>query len=106
VAPEHLIHDKSGYLQTGASQKGDVYSFAIILEEVTLRSVPYDTQRGLLTVDGKSITSLLLERLENFKLELLERLLTVNGKSIASLLLERLLTVDGKSIFSLLLNLR
>ncbi|XP_070200870.1 atrial natriuretic peptide receptor 2-like [Littorina saxatilis] len=50
LAPEHLSVYCSGYRQTGGSQKGDVYGFGIIMEEVTLRSVPYDTQRGLLSV--------------------------------------------------------
>jgi len=41
---------------TPASQKGDVYSFAIILEEIVVRGGPYDSVRQYMTIP------LLLER--------------------------------------------
>ncbi|CAL1543500.1 unnamed protein product, partial [Lymnaea stagnalis] len=47
VAPEHISQLK----RVGGSKKGDVYSFAIIMEETLTRSVPYDCQRDLMEVD-------------------------------------------------------
>ncbi|XP_046567278.1 atrial natriuretic peptide receptor 1-like [Haliotis rubra] len=41
VAPEHLLDE-------GETPKGDVYSFGIILEEMIVRSAPYDTYRGIM----------------------------------------------------------
>lgn len=35
---------------TPATQKGDVYSFAIILEEVILRGGPYDSVRQIMSI--------------------------------------------------------
>lgn len=56
VAPELLpltvIHG------TPATQKGDVYSFAIILEEIVVRGGPYETARQFLDVKA------ILERVE------------------------------------------
>ncbi|KAL3859686.1 hypothetical protein ACJMK2_009893 [Sinanodonta woodiana] len=54
VAPEHL-RESHEYMK--GSKKGDVYSFAIILQEITLRSPPFDD--CTLTVDE------LLEKLKN-----------------------------------------
>ncbi|KAH9495861.1 Nitrogen permease reactivator protein, partial [Bulinus truncatus] len=47
VAPEHIRQLK----RVGGSKKGDVYSFAIIMEEVMTRSVPYDSHRAFLEVN-------------------------------------------------------
>ncbi|KAK7455318.1 hypothetical protein BaRGS_00039512, partial [Batillaria attramentaria] len=52
MAPEHLAKVRAaGYRVTGASQKGDVYSYGIILEEVTLRSLPFEICRGIMDVE-------------------------------------------------------
>lgn len=51
VAPELLpISIVPG---TPATQKGDVYSFAIILEEIVVRGGPYEAARQFLDVQGK-----------------------------------------------------
>lgn len=51
VAPELLpLTSMPG---TPATQKGDVYSFAIILEEIVVRGGPYETARQYLDVKSK-----------------------------------------------------
>lgn len=40
TAPEHLCLTPGGVI--GSSQKGDVYSFAIILQEIAMRAGPYE----------------------------------------------------------------
>ncbi|XP_005108313.1 resact receptor-like [Aplysia californica] len=47
VAPEHLGIGEI----VGGSKKGDVYSFAIIMEETVTRSVPYDSHRAFVEVE-------------------------------------------------------
>lgn len=49
TAPEHL-RNPDGII--GYSQKGDVYSFGIILQEIILRAAPYE--RNVFTAEGKS----------------------------------------------------
>ncbi|XP_041366765.1 atrial natriuretic peptide receptor 1-like [Gigantopelta aegis] len=53
VAPEHLKNN----LRAGGSQKGDVYSFGIILQEVITRTAPFSNWRILMEVkDVLSVT--------------------------------------------------
>ena len=49
TAPEHL-RSTDGIL--GQSQKGDIYSFGIILQEIILRAAPYENNN--LSSDGKT----------------------------------------------------
>lgn len=42
---------------TPCSQKGDVYSFAIILEEIVVRGGPYETFREIMEPKGKAFNS-------------------------------------------------
>lgn len=51
VAPELL----SEYMMNAyaASHKGDVYSFAIILEEIVVRGGPYENAKDTLTTEGR-----------------------------------------------------
>lgn len=50
VAPELLpLTEVPG---SPATQKGDVYSFAIILEEIVVRGGPYETARQFLSIKG------------------------------------------------------
>ncbi|XP_025086185.1 atrial natriuretic peptide receptor 1-like [Pomacea canaliculata] len=60
VAPEHLGKVGKAYLMIGVSQKGDVYSFGIILEEIILRSLPFDTCRGI--IETKDILNKVMAR--------------------------------------------
>jgi hypothetical protein len=51
VAPELLpLTDIPGH---PATQKGDVYSFSIILEEIVVRGGPYILARQFMSVQGK-----------------------------------------------------
>lgn len=59
VAPELLpVTFNPG---TPATQKGDVYSFAIILEEIVVRGGPYETARQYMDVKSTNWIDLLLE---------------------------------------------
>jgi atrial natriuretic peptide receptor A len=49
IAPEHLREPRFR-----GSQKGDVYSFSIVLEEIVLRGGPYDHFRDELSPQGES----------------------------------------------------
>lgn len=48
-APEHLRTD----MPLKGSQKGDVYSFAIILEEIIVRGGPYEHYRSEFSPKGE-----------------------------------------------------
>ena len=48
VAPEHIKEN----VRVKGSQKGDIYSMGIILEEVILRSQPFDNYRSTMDVTG------------------------------------------------------
>lgn len=50
VAPELLPYTEVP--GSPATQKGDVYSFAIILEEIVVRGGPYETARQFLSIKG------------------------------------------------------
>lgn len=54
VAPE-LLRETS-VPGVPATQKGDVYSFSIILEEIVVRGGPYEIARQTMSVPGKSKT--------------------------------------------------
>lgn len=51
VAPE--LNKETNIPGHPATQKGDVYSFSIILEEIVVRGGPYEVARQNLTVQGK-----------------------------------------------------
>lgn len=53
VAPELL--PLTNIPGTPATQKGDVYSFAIILEEIVTRGGPYESVRGYMEITGTFI---------------------------------------------------
>lgn len=53
VAPELLSEQTNNLVP--ATQKGDVYSFAIVLEEVVVRGGPYEFVKNDLTTQGKLI---------------------------------------------------
>ena len=50
-APE-LLRDEKPNIYTG---KGDVYSFAIVLQEITTRNIPFEYERDLLNPQGMQI---------------------------------------------------
>lgn len=53
IAPELLsMTTSSGSIEPG-TQKGDVYSFGIILEEIVVRGGPYQTVREFLETKGE-----------------------------------------------------
>jgi len=51
VAPELLSEHTTNLIP--ATQKGDVYSFAIVLEEIVVRGGPYEFVKNDLTTQGK-----------------------------------------------------
>jgi len=51
VAPELLSEQTNSLIP--ATQKGDVYSFAIVLEEIVVRGGPYEFVKNDLTTQGK-----------------------------------------------------
>lgn len=51
VAPELLAEHVTNLIP--ATQKGDVYSFAIVLEEIVVRGGPYEFVKNDLTTQGK-----------------------------------------------------
>lgn len=50
VAPELLANHTTSFIP--ATQKGDVYSFAIVLEEIVVRGGPYEFVKNDLTPQG------------------------------------------------------
>lgn len=52
VAPELLAEHTATNL-IPATQKGDVYSFSIVLEEIVVRGGPYEFVKNDLTTQGK-----------------------------------------------------
>lgn len=54
VAPELLRETSVPGIP--ATQKGDVYSFSIILEEIVVRGGPYEIARQTMSVPGTSKT--------------------------------------------------
>jgi len=50
VAPELLAEHTTNLIP--ATQKGDVYSFAIVLEEIVVRGGPYEFVKNDLTTQG------------------------------------------------------
>lgn len=57
VAPELLAEHITNLIP--ATQKGDVYSFAIVLEEIVVRGGPYEFVKNDLTTQGKLFSSVL-----------------------------------------------
>ena len=53
TAPEHLQETNGMICRVGSSQKGDVFSFGIILQEIALRAAPYEYND--LSVEGMSL---------------------------------------------------
>lgn len=53
VAPEHLPH--TTFIGHPKSQKGDVYSFSIILEEIVGRGGPYEAAKQVTDIPGNLI---------------------------------------------------
>lgn len=64
VAPE-LLADHATSL-TPATQKGDVYSFAIVLEEIVVRGGPYEFVKNDLTTQGNIFQVILTIKLYYF----------------------------------------
>lgn len=53
VAPELLSEHTTNLIP--ATQKGDVYSFAIVLEEIVVRGGPYEFVKNDLTTQGNRL---------------------------------------------------